>query len=374
VTTEASDQPEALPSKEESVGKKANTDVAPFPAMPMNKAKGSLGDPMLEYFVGRLDVRLRKIQPIIKKENDPERLSALSDLTTALDEFRQADWVGKNDQAWNEAYRIERLFVLAEPRENLWSDLKYRLAQAEDENVHAAKRLSLAADAIATGVLDPKIPGVVQPASDTVVRSLLLETLEEIHRAVQRKFYSRPIRKTATTRIVWFGMGAFALFMVPYLALYYNLLHGEKDISTWAWLPLYSVATTGLFGALFSRLLYLQSNWDALTIGGLRDAHEFASILLRACVGMIGAVIVFFFLRSEIVSGGLFPDFREISIQELKPQNPPPNSAVSFRLYFPSKSWALLVVWSFLAGFSERLLPSILQDTETTLGKSKSPK
>ncbi len=170
-------------------------------------------------------------------------------------------------------------------------------------------------------------------------------------------------------------MGAFLLFMLPYLALYYNLWRTEPvKISSWAWLPIYSVATTGLFGALFSRLLYLQSNWDALSIGGLKDAREFASIILRACVGMIGAVIVFFFLKSGVIGGGLFPDFSQIGVEEFIFPDKSTAEPTSFRLYYPSKSWALLVVWSFLAGFSERLVPSILRDTETTISKSPTQK
>ena len=150
--------------------------------------------------------------------------------------------------------------------------------------------------------------------------------LEGLHWAFQRKFYSRPIRKGATTRIVACGMLAFAGFVLPYVLLYVRLWRGRANpTGGWGWLPLYSALAAGLFGALFSRLLYLQQNWDALTIGGLKDARDFISIFLRGCVGMTGAVIV---------------------------------------------SLALLVVWSFLAGFSERLVPSILKDTETSLGKT----
>jgi len=337
---------------------------------------------MLSYFLGLLDVRLRRIAPTISSGNDTVRDGALQEISKSLAEFETIyGSPDRDDQAWNQAYRLERLFVLVEPSEQLWPELKRRLADAAEENVGSCKRLTLAADALAPQVLDPKVPGTLLPGSDGIVRSLLLETLEDTHWTIQRKFYSRPIRKNATTRIVWFGMGAFSLFMLPYLALYFNLWRAEPtNISSWAWLPIYTVATTGLFGALFSRLLYLQSNWDALTIGGLKDAREFASIILRACVGMIGAVIVFFFLKSGVIGGGLFPDFSQIGVEEFAfPVKPPAGTdtaihTISFRLYYPSKSWALLVVWSFLAGFSERLVPSILRDTETTISKSPTQK
>lgn len=317
------------------------------------------------------------MDPALAQKADAAKQAALKDLSAALAELRRTDWTNRENESWNQAYRIERLFVLYEPSQYLREELTRRLAQAFEENVGAWKRLNLAAQALA---VDPSHPG----ANDAIIRSLLLETLEETHSTKQRKFFSRPIRREATTKIVWFGLAAFTLFILPYLVLYYNLLRHEPiNISSWSWLPLYCAATTGLFGALFSRLLYLQSNWNALTIGGLKDARDYASILLRASVGMIGAVIVFFFLKSGIVSGGLFPDFTQIGIEGFKFPPPAPGETadyaardipVSFRLYYPSKSWALLVVWSFLAGFSERLVPSILRETEFTFDKSATPK
>jgi len=339
-------------------------------------------DPVLSNFLSFLDVRLQRIaqtpdrgtdaaaDTALAQEASNARQAGLKDISDALVELKRTDWTNREYESWNQAYRLERLLVLHEPSQYLWSELKRRLAQASEENVGTAKRLALAAEALASQAVDPKNPGTIQTGSDTIVRSLLLETLEETHSTKQRKFLSRPIRREATTRIVWLGLAAFALFMLPYLVLYLNLLrHEPVNISSWAWLPIYSAATTGLFGALFSRLLYLQSNWNALTIGGLKDARDYASILLRGSVGLIGAVIVFFFLKSGIISGGLFPDFEKIGIEGFKfppTDNVVKDAPVSFQLYYPTKSWALLVVWSFLAGFSERLVASKLRETESS--------
>jgi hypothetical protein len=329
-------------------------------------------DPMLSYFLGTLDVRLRRIAPLMTGGADPVKDGALDEIKRALNAFPATFGTDYDeDTAWGEANRIERLFALILPADSLWEELKRRLADAVDEGVGSAARLQSTALDLKQVVMDPQNPGQLRTTGEAAVRSLLLETLEETHWTVQRKFYSRPIRKSATTRIVCFGMFAFILFIAPFGALYLSLWRGKPDaelLGSWAMLPLYAAATTGLFGALFSRLLYLQSNWDAMTIGGLKDAREFTSIILRGCVGMIGAVIVFFFLKSGVVSGGLFPDFAGVGVEEVKITDKVGTASMTpLHLYYPSKDWALLVVWSFLAGFSERLVPSILQDTETTI-------
>ena len=90
---------------------------------------------------------------------------------------------------------------------------------------------------------------------------------------------------------------------------------------------------------------------------------------------MTGAVVIYFFLLSGIIGGGLFPEFKKIALHQLSFYDPSDgDGAVALRLILPNAQLALLVVWSFLAGFSERLVPSILQTTEASLGESAAPR
>jgi len=349
-------------------------------------AKAAATDVMLLNFIGALDVRIKGAATAIKYsmsdnivDTGTKRRSEMlalvqQEFIAVLKKCTDPTTAAVSDDHWNSIYNIERLMVFVEPPETLWYEVKRRLGEAAEENILALPRLTAAADALSTIVFDSNSPEKLKPEFEDRVRALLLDILEETHWDIQRKFSSRPIRKSATRRIVSCGMCAFALLILPYVWMYVESANSRlKPIEKWSWLPLYSALTAGLFGALFSRLLYLQQKWDSLTIGGLRDAREFTSILLRGCVGMTGAVVVSFFLMSEVIDGALFPNFSEIGLDITNyAVKVPPQAATefaAFHLIFPSKHLSLLIVWSFLAGFSERLIPTILQDTEKTINQ-----
>ena len=306
---------------------------------------------------------------------DDAKKAVLAEIQTSLNTFKDRFAASSDDaQAWNECYRLERLMALIEPAENLWPELQRRVAEAADEKLTSALRLAAAADAARQLAFDAQAPHGLRPGSEELLRSNLLDVLEEIHWAVQRKFYSRPIRKSATRRHSVDGNGGLSpVHHALHCPLHLVRVHRQDPVEGWSWLPFYAALTSGLFGALFSRLLFLQSNWDNLTIGGLKAARDYTSIFLRGCVGMTGAVIVSFFLLSNVVGGGLFPTFSEIGLDTASYPNVE-GSAPHLSLIYPSKSLALLVVWSFLAGFSERLVPSLLQDTETSIAKRTASK
>jgi len=58
--------------------------------------------------------------------------------------------------------------------------------------------------------------------------------------------------------------------------------------------------------------------------------------------------------RANLLSGSLFPDFRN-------------NEEISLR----SRSFFTLIIGCFIAGFSEKLMSSILSKTEAQVDKSK---
>ncbi len=261
-------------------------------------------DTMLGYFLSTLAVRALQIKPTVV--GDPTRQALFDELQTSMDIFPKrfsASSAPANHGAWTEAYRLERVLALVEPPSNLVAELKRQTAEAVEEGIPAASRLITALEAALPVALDTShSPPTLRPCGEPILRALLVQTLEELHWNSQRKFYARPIQKSATYRIVYLGLAAFLLFLFPYGFIYIRIFAGhEPALAFWSGLPLYTALTAGLFGAFFSRLLYLQQNWNGFTLGAIMDARDFTSILLRGCVGMTGAAIVYFFstIRSD---------------------------------------------------------------------------
>jgi hypothetical protein len=287
----------------------------------------------------------------------------------------------RGEDAWNEAYRLERLLALAEPSDSLVQETQRRIAEASEENVPAAPRLQKRFDQIMKdefGADPPDKP--LSPAAEINIRNLLQDVLEWHHWSSQRIFCLRPMQKSATNRIVSAEVLAFIFVVAPFAYIYLTeYISGRPpNFEYWSGLPFYLALTAGLFGAFFSRMQWLQSNGDSLSLSQVREAMDWRSIRLRGAVGMGGALIVYFFLQSGMVNGSLFPNFDDFGVhvgwtgmkEVLKDGQLAP--AFSVHLFQPSPALALLVVWSFIAGFSERFVPGILSATETSLGSAAS--
>ena len=73
-----------------------------------------------------------------------------------------------------------------------------------------------------------------------------------------------------TRKIVFAGLGSFGLFLLPYVAAYGWVYFFPKaaDWSGFTGLPLWTALTAGLFGAYFSRLLFIQTDGENLRSAG----------------------------------------------------------------------------------------------------------
>jgi len=119
----------------------------------------------------------------------------------------------------------------------------------------------------------------------------------------------------------------------------------------------------GLFGATFFMLVEFQRRLPESGTTELRELWTIRMIGLRCAVGIGGATILYFLFQTELLGGaGLWPNIGNLTFKPLS------GSAewwlfgeVEFRL--PGPNTARLIVWCFLAGYSQGLVPSILAHT-----------
>jgi hypothetical protein len=254
-------------------------------------------EPILQFFLSTLDVRADALAPRIG--NDPGKVTILTKVKTNIAQFPYSDPIY---ELWDEAYRLERLLALIEPPDGLFLELNRRTNEAIEQGIPTSVRLKKTLDSASTDLYTASKPPKLKDNAELSVRMLLLDALEEIHWTYKRRFCARPLIKQATRRTVVVGIIAFCLFISPYVALYVALY--LKYIKTtqlseiWYGLPLWSALTAGLFGAFFSRLIFLQTNIASLSLDAISDAGERMTITLRGLVGMCGALIVYFFLQS----------------------------------------------------------------------------
>jgi hypothetical protein len=200
-----------------------------------------------------------------------------------------------------------------EPADTLLTEIQRRLDEVAEDKLPAAQRLQSTFELAKKDVFVDQKPPKLTPEGERNLRAILQDILEEYHKYRQRKFGIRPIQRYATNRIVTAAIISFVFILLPFIWLYVEISYtGDPPaLSRWAWLPLYLALTSGLFGAFFSRMQSLQSNWNRLSFGQVRDAMDWRAILFRGAIGMSGALIMYFFLRSGLVQGGVFPKFED---------------------------------------------------------------
>jgi hypothetical protein len=127
---------------------------------------------------------------------------------------------------------------------------------------------------------------------------------------------------------------------------------------------IFIVVLAGSLGAFFSALARLYNFEDlpkALIAEDLRNlpkGHLLVYSLVPALVGAIAAAILYLIFAAELIKGDLFPTFRcdlddaKCDLFKTLLNNWHPAQA---------KDYAKALVWAFIAGFAERLVPSTLQ-------------
>jgi hypothetical protein len=142
-----------------------------------------------------------------------------------------------------------------------------------------------------------------------------------------------------------------------------GLLGSYVFVKTWQPPILVLVTLSGMLGAFFSaltRLYQVDQVSVALispTVSQLSGWHLFMYSFVPPMVGAIASVALYIGFVSALVAGGLFPEMA------CKGAGPCDDLYGVLTSYGPKAApdYGKVLIWSFIAGFSERMVPDMLQ-------------
>jgi hypothetical protein len=322
---------------------------------------------MLSLARTNLSVRLRAIDETSLMSDCQKKIYVT--VTEMLKAPAKSSLTARNFE-WDEIYKVESLIAVLYSGEQLRREIDARLQelatadQAEADNLRRDNQ----------ELLKQPIDGSNPTLDDSMVRVFLLRVLEAVHWNAKKKYLARPLRVQATNRILVCLLASFVLLVAPYGLLISDYDSADAPVhKLWSLFPLYTALTAGLLGAFSSRLYGIQRQWANMSLDEVFLQREWPYTLLRAGVGLCGALVAYIFLRSGIAEGALFPKFGAIRIELVTVGGNDAVPAVAMAFAMPSKDLALLTFWCFLAGFSETLVPSILKSNEQKLTDAATP-
>jgi hypothetical protein len=281
-----------------------------------------------------------------------------------------------SEQSWTNAYEVEQLLVHLFDNETLATELTVRAIEAR-----SVLRPELAAvyDAELTEI--KKLQAAEPPAGDLGDRRRIL--LARLVNDLQWRYIvneaTRRYSKLITSRTAYLSVLALMAFIGSMLLVYVASVRWGVDFTVGDIRLIWIAALAGMWGATFSMLSTLQDRLQKSKFDDLKLMKAAAVLLSRGLVGAGAACILFFFLLSGLLGGTAFPTLlrdHELTSRPvvsnataLRPTTP---SSPAFDERLPARDLAMLIVWCFIAGFSERLIPALLASTEARANGAKS--
>ena len=212
-------------------------------------------------------------------------------------------------------------------------------------------------------------------------RSLIFNLLDSLHYRYQKGRLDRRARRDTALNLALFG------FIVLLLtAVGFALLFATRNLEELGKYHVLAVMWAGLIGAYFSRIIAFQRAQSVIDNDELVKHYSWPITAVRLVIGAMGALMMYFLIKGNLVGGAFFPqiladnlivtvysdcveklgDAGGISGPGTGPVTSPPirctPETATIKVQLISTEMAQLLVWSLVAGFSERLIPERLSN------------
>ena len=270
----------------------------------------------------------------IKAQNPQASTDLIKRIENLLDSA-EGSW----EEKWEIAYEVEQYFVILLDPTSLEVELKRRLIELKDKfEPEMAK------------VYEQEINGNL---SEERKRAMLLRIVNDLQwrytNQEERREYEQLVRMRTGT-----------VFVLAMITFFVCLFAATRMQDQYIYAQLLASGGAGMWGATFSMLLGLRTQLKNSSLEDLKVVHRLGHILVRPLLGVGGALILVILLHSGLLSGEIFPVVPDKLVDK--------NGNLDV---LPNKQFSLLVVWSYIAGFSEMFIPNILSKSSSSTQESR---
>ena len=197
-------------------------------------------------------------------------------------------------------------------------------------------------------------------------QALLAKLLRDTHNRYAARRSERAERARVAKRMTYLGFGLTAVIVGVFLILGTGWFAVVVDKMPFTDLVKFNLIVTtffGFLGAYLSRLIAFQNTAVTLSVDDLENGYSWHFLMVRLLVGGLSSVILYFVISGHLIGGELFPapdDGATGGFGSLWTVH----SGAGMPYEGPSANFAKLIVWCFIAGFSERFLPDSLSALE----------
>jgi hypothetical protein len=231
----------------------------------------------------------------------------------------------RSGATWEALYEAEQRLAALMPDTEVKAEAVRRFLEADKLGVVSSKVLKDNFDAA---------------QSDEDRQATFICLLDDLQFRYIKRGLDRRTRKSIGKRLNYLGM---VLILPMVLALLYIFVYNQSPAVTRYHFIV--VIYFGMIGAYLSRMYAFQGAADTLDYDALQSNFPLWSVFVRLIMGVIGAILMYLLIIGDLLGGNLFPS---ATIKELWTATP---------FDMPTPDFAKLLIWSTIAGFSERFIP-----------------